>query len=898
VAPTSILALTFSNKAAEEMRARVTKAYPAEAPQIWMGTFHAFGLELLRKFGMKLGLPSRVDVLDPVDALFLLEQELASLALEHYQNLYEPTMYLPAILAAISRAKDELVTPAQYTHLAGEMKSRAQTPDELVAAEKALEVARAYEIYQGNLEQKGLLDFGDLISRSVILLKQHPDIRDLVQKSYSHVLVDEYQDVNRASAVFLQQIAGEGEGLWVVGDVRQAIYRFRGAAPGNMKRFAGDFPGAKFRALERNYRSQPAIIDTFAGLAPQMIASTGHPFTPWTPTRRQEDGGVFLEIAEDDIAEGDGLAREIIRRHKEGLSYRDQAVLCRSHSGLAKIAEALERAGVPAFYLGDVFERPEIRDLLSVLSLTHQGDGRGLVRVAGFPEYQIPLEDVKVLRTAARAQDTPFPRALELAQTLPTLSEKGREGLARLARHLAGIDYPTSPWRALALYLFDRSSYLRSLLREESAGAQQQRLALYQLLQIAHEHKRVLPEPGVDPKRAFLRYIRRLTFFGADTQLRQIPEWAAGIDAVRLLTVHASKGLEFKAVYVPHLAPTRFPANRQSRECPPPDGMIATPEENEHEEEEECLFFVALSRARDYLCLSRAKRYGRRNSNPSRFLSLIAARLPRNPNGDVTWAAGSRPAPPAAPALPLCPANVEPVFTLRSLESYMRCPRQFYYEAYLGLSGRREDTAYMRFHGCVYSVLHWMQDQQAAGLVVDEAEAQTRLAERWEAEKMKDHPYEAIYLRKAKEMISQALKRPHPVGSVRIELEVKREQGSIRFTPDSLEVTGQESEKTVVARRIRTGKPTKSEPEKEVYALYQEGARRAYPGASVTVEIDYLSTGEVVDASVSGKKLTNRLEKYDAAMVGIREKNFAPAPDDHTCPRCPHYFLCPAPDPR
>src|SRR5258708_19828466 len=253
VNPSSILALTFSNKAAEEMRTRIGQVAPEAAQRIWMGTFHAFGLELLRRFGAHLGLPPRLPILEPIDAFFVLERLLLTLQLDYYQDLYEPTRYLRDLLDAISRAKDELVGPTGYLALAEQMRENAINEKEREAAEKALEVARVYAGYQEYLEQHHLLDFGDLIFQAVILLRSHPDVRTSIRQAYTHMLVDEYQDVNRASGLLLREVDGSGEGLWVVGDIRQAIYRFRGAAPGNMRLFADDYPGAQTRSLSRNY---------------------------------------------------------------------------------------------------------------------------------------------------------------------------------------------------------------------------------------------------------------------------------------------------------------------------------------------------------------------------------------------------------------------------------------------------------------------------------------------------------------------------------------------------------------------------------------------------------------------------------------------------------------------
>ncbi len=898
VEPSAILALTFSNRAAEEMRSRFGFVAPDAARRIWMGTFHAFGLELLRKFGTRLGLPARVSVIDPVDALFLLERVLPSLQLDYYQNLYEPTMYLRDILAAISRAKDELISPTDYTALAERMRANAVTREEVEAAEKALEVARVYTLYQDYLDQKHLLDFGDLIFKAIILLRSCADIRTQVQRTYTHILIDEYQDVNRASGLLLCEIAGAG--LWVVGDIRQAIYRWRGAAPSNMRLFSKDFPGAMVQTLRRNYRSQPVIVDVFATLAPQMRATQGVSFTSWEPYRLDAGGKVLLEIAEDPAAEGAGIARKIAQHQAVGIPYRDQAVLCRSHTVLARIAAQLEIAGIPILYLGNLFERPEIRDLLSLLSLACEADGRGLIRVARFVEYQIPFADVIALLSLAQDQNVPFPRALKLAKDAERISQRGKRGFALLDQHLDGLCYGTSAWSLLGRYLFDRSRYLHTTLRDASVAGQQERMAIFQFLQFAHEQRKAMSGDGADPKRAFLRYVRRLAVFGEDRQLRQLPEWATSLDAVRLLTIHASKGLEFDVVYLPGLNQGHFPARRQWQPCPPPIGMLAHDPQDDHEEEEECLFFVALSRARNFLYLSHSRRYGSRNSNASSLLSLVESQFPRSGNNAATWsservAAQETQGP---PAVPLQPASS--VFDVEMLDLYNRCPRQYYYEFVLGLHGRREDSAYMQFHSCVYDVIRWLQQEQAQGREVDEDAAQAGLIASWEMKGPRDHPYEKIYRQNAEAMVTRALSRLLQLRgkAIRPNWEIPLKHGRVRFTPDSVEVIEDNTGPSLTVRRLRTGRPSQSERDKDIYALYQVGAKQAYPAAERKVELVYLSTDQIDEIDLGPKKIATRLERYDAAIAGILRQEFPALPDDRECPRCPYYFICPIADDR
>lgn len=890
-APAAILALTFSNRAAEEMRQRVARSAPVAAPDIWMGTFHAFGLELLRKYGQHVGLSPDPTVLDPTDALALLEEALPALKLDHYQNLYEPAIQLRDILGAISRAKDEHLGPEEYADLARGMAERATTDDDRTRAAKALEVAHVYQVYEEGLRRRGAVDYGDLIGRSIDLLRHHPLVALEVRARYAHVLVDEYQDINRASSLLLRELAPDGKGLWVVGDGRQAIYRFRGAAPANMALFSRDFPGATTLALETNYRSQPAIVAAVSELAPKMRASRRHPaFSAWRCNRADAGGGIRMEIATDLDAECAGIAEEIRRLHALGFQYRDQAVLCRSHTQLARVAARLEAAGVPVFYLGDLFERPEIRDLLCVVALASEPAGTALHRVARFPEYDVALSDVQALLTFAREQGQRFPEALDLATSAVGISDEGRRRLGLVASHLGDVHFGKAPWTLLSQYLFVRSRYLTGALDGGSPAGRQRGLAIHQLLQFAYEARRRRRAPNEDPKRAFLEHVRRLELFGDEKALREIPEDAEELDAVRLSTVHASKGLEFRAVYMPGLGQGHFPARRRPAACPPPDGMLEDAAADAHDEEEECLFFVGLSRGQDALCLSRAQRYGAVNSNGASLLNLIAARLPRSSAAAATWTFASA----AAPTRPAAPPGERSTHTAADLDGYLECPRQYYYRHNLALVGRTKST-YVQVHQSVFDVLRWLRERAEVGAPTDPAGALARLAETWQERKLDAHVYADFYREHAVRMVTRLVAVATQGGSVAsaVPRHADLSHGRVTFAPDHVERDADGGE-TVV--RFRTGRLSKGETEKPIYAvLHAAQAADGPPPPRRRVRVVSLSTEAAIDVSPKAPALTKALAEYDGAMRDIAAGHFPASPDERRCPNCAYYFLCPAP---
>ena len=561
------------------------------------------------------------------------------------------------------------------------MLESAENEEDMVRAERALEVARVYAFYQAFLEREGLVDFGDLIFQSVTLLRTHDDVRERVRSSYTHILCGRVSGREPGQRSAAARASGRRAGAVGCGRCAASDLQVPGGCAFQYAPIPQDYPGAAVLPLEVNYRSQPPIVAAFAELAPHMKATTTSTFAGWRANRPHDGGEVRLEITDDLNSEAQAMASMIEERHKAGVPYREQAVLCRSHTTLARIGAALERRSVPVLYLGDLFERAEVRDMLALLDVACDGEGAGLVRVARFAEYDIPLADVRAILMAAREQELPITEAIGAALESNGISDEGRAGLALLLVHLEACAGDTA-WKVLSKYLFTESGYL-GCMAGDTHTEQQKRLALFQFLQFAHEQRDRTPGDE-NPLRHFLNYVRWLEIYGEERSLRQVPEWAQGIDAVRMLTVHAAKGLEFSAVYVPGLGNGFFPARRHHAPCPPPDGLLDRAEDEWHEEEEECLFFVALSRARDTLCLSRAKAYGKRNSLASPLLARIAAQLSVEINGPSRWPGTVAPAEAEAPRLP----EHRPAFYERMLQVYMDCPRQFYYEFELGLGAR------------------------------------------------------------------------------------------------------------------------------------------------------------------------------------------------------------------
>jgi DNA helicase-2/ATP-dependent DNA helicase PcrA len=866
----TILALTFSNKAAEEMRERLSAMNADAAIEIWVGTFHAFGLELITKWPSAIGRTGGVRVLDEAGSLALLEDNLAKLPLHHFQNLYEPAYELVHVVRAISRCKDEFINPAAYRAEAEAALAAARADHDAEAeetAEKALELAAIYQVYEDALAATDSVDFGDLVLLAARLIEQNPAVKDYLAK-FNHVLVDEYQDVNLASTALLRAICRAGMDVWVVADQRQSIYRFRGAAPTNVSRFAADFGGTR-HSLAHNYRSFAPVVRTFERFSAAM--RDGSMAGTWT-ANRAEGGEVTLTVAPTLAAEAEAIRDKIEHFRARGVAYSDQAILARTHLTLARVTGILEQLGVPMLYLGDLFERREIRDLLSLVGLDAEIGNVGLVRVAALPEYQATRDDALAVVRWAAANGVRLYEALTRVTEIAALSETGAAGLARLGSQLQGLGN-ASPWALLTSWLFERSDYLRPLLLAGDARAQQKLIAIYHLLKVCSEQ-------GDFSRKGFLARIRRIEALNQDSSYRLVASEASDMDAVRVLTIHGSKGLEFGAVHFPALATRYMPCTRQGIHCPPPPSLRQLAmRPGDHEAEEECLFFVGLSRARDFLSLTRAERYTAQNATPSKFLDPIAGvvRATRHQGSGVSF----------SEAVELMRQVPRDPYPEQELAVYMECPARYRYEAIDGLRGGRDESAYIQFHRCVYVTVGWLEEQRAAGQPADAEAGLVRLAAEW-AKRGPDHAFEPFYRATAETMVRAmaATIAAEPGQYDRGEWLIRVGPRQVAITPDRVVITPD----GVRVQRVRTGRRTKSEPEKAIYALLRRGAIARYPGKRISIETFYLATGEVVP--VLPKNDDKRLQDYVDAIASIERGDFHAVPDVRRCPNCPCYFMC------
>ncbi|MGZ6265899.1 MAG: ATP-dependent helicase, partial [Candidatus Limnocylindrales bacterium] len=656
--PSEILALTFTDKAADEMQARVDQLVPYGYTNSAISTFHAFGDRLVREFALELGLPTDLRVLSRPEVVIFLRERLFAFELDQYRPLGDPTRFLSALATLFSRCKDEDVGPQAYLDFAANLEARAgeartdgaedREPAEdgaFAAAEEDArrhgELARAYAKYQSLLRESGLIDFGDQVSLALRLLRESAAARLELQRRYRFVLVDEFQDTNRAQSELVELLAAEHGNITVVGDDDQSIYKFRGAAISNILEFKRRHPKARQIVLRRNYRSHAPILDA----SYRLIRFND-------PDRLEVRNGIDKRlVAERGVAGGDGVerpvrhlafaagseeadwvAREIAGRVTSGAKPRDFAILVRANADADAVLRSLNLAGVPWRFSGTsgLYARPEIRLLLAFLrAIADLSSSVDLYALAASEVYCLGGPDLTAIVNSARRRNrSVWDVAEELVRQpgLLRLSAESRTALDRLVtdlRRFTELAHERPAGEVLYQFLRD-SGILSRLASTDSVAAEESLQNIARFFEIIRAQSDLLP----DDRAIFVaRHLQTLIDAGDDPATAEID---ADADAVAVLTVHKAKGLEFPVVFMTGLVDGRFPARTRREPLAMPTELVreTLPDGDPHVQEERRLFYVGMTRARDELVLTHAADYGgRRTRRVSQFV-LEALDLP------------------------------------------------------------------------------------------------------------------------------------------------------------------------------------------------------------------------------------------------------------------------------
>ena len=641
--PPEILALTFTEKAAAEMQERIDVALPLGYTQMWISTFHAFCDRILKNEALQIGLNPKYKLNTQSESIQFFRKNLFKFELEYFRPLGNPTKFIDGMLQHFSRLQDEDVKPSEYlawvnpkSEIRNPKREKSKsvtrnplTEEQTIELQKWQELARAYKMYDELKTKEGVMDFGDLIVKTLELFRKRPNVLKEYQKKFKYILVDEFQDTNISQNELVKLLAGKEGNITVVLDDDQSIYRFRGAAVSNALYFRKFYPKAKVITLVNNYRSDQEILDRAYSLIQfnnpdrlevvekinkKLISQVKYPDTV----------DERIEFIHSDRVENEAevVAKEIetltanppSRKASEGLAlynYKDISILVRANNHAEPFMRALSRYGTPYQFLGPgrLFKQTEVVDLISYMKVLYDfDDSISMYKLLSIEYFEIPPRDLIKITNYARQKNLSL---FEVSETVTdvSVSDDTKDKIGKIIKIISEQQKQINKETAgQLLYNFlNETGLILKLLSPDTPLAERRAKNISKFFdklktyEVEHEDASV---------RAVVDWIDLASELG-ESPLAADTDWT-DINAVNILTIHSSKGLEFPVVFLVNLVSQRFPTNERREQIPIPEELIkeVLPQGDYHIQEERRLFYVGMTRAKERLYLTAADYYG------------------------------------------------------------------------------------------------------------------------------------------------------------------------------------------------------------------------------------------------------------------------------------------------
>jgi len=929
--PDEILALTFTDKAAAEMEERVDTLVPYGYADVEIATFHAFGDRILREHALEIGLTPDFRVLNRAEQTIFFRDRLFELPLAHYRPLGDPTRHLQALITLISRCKDEDISPEEYQAHAGRLEREAAAAvDYEEARERAAqqrELAATYAKYEELMTRDGCVDFGDQIVQVLRLFRRRPYVLGAYQRRFRYILVDEFQDTNHAQFELVKLLAARHSNVAVVGDEDQAIYRFRGAAISNILGFLDVYHDAAQIVLTENYRSTQEILDgayrlivhnnpdrleVRNGINKRLtaVAGRGHPPVHWHYETGTQEADAVAETIREKIAAGTWKPDDV-------------AILVRGNADADQFLRSLNVKSVPWTFSGNsgLYDRPEIRLLIAFLrALVHTDESVSLHYLASSDLYEVPIVDLTRCSTHADRRHVHLfdvlRRAGEISELRDQISEAGHAAIRHLVGDLErymelGREMPTGE----LLYQFIRDSgWLMRLYREETARDVAEAKNITKFFDRVQAAARTLRYDNV---REFVKHLDALIDAGEDPA---VAEADVETPAVRVLTVHKAKGLEFPVVFLVNLVQEKFPSRRRRDALDLPIDMMKAvlPTGDYHQQEERRLFYVGMTRARRELYLTSASDYGgTRERKVSQFV-LEALDLPR----DATRPFKARPveeiehfapAPEAVEALlvPLAP-DAEITLSHKQIDDYQTCPLKYFNVHVKRIPIRRHHA--VAYGAVVHKVVEYYLTRRAVGNYTPLDDLLAIYERAWAGEDIlhdrpgvSREPAEGFLTREHEEARKaagrDALKRfwnqeeADGIKPTYVEKEFgftlgpNRVRGRYdRVDEDLLGAVIIDYKTSEVTRQKDADRRVAGSLQLKMYALAWREMTGALPQR---VELRFIDSAVVGRHSPTAEDAEAAITAVEAAAAGIRARRFDATPSWGACRSCAYNQICP-----
>jgi len=901
--PEEILALTFTDKAADEMEERVDVLVPYGFVNAEISTFHAFGDKVLRDHAIDIGLTSDYTVMTKPDQIIFFREHLSEFPLNYYRPLSDPTRHISALVTYFSRLRDEDISPEEYLEY-----SRGDVE------EKHRELAKVYKVYQDLKMKKGVIDFGDQVTLTLNLLRKRPAILKRLRERFRYILVDEFQDTNYSQFELVKLLSSGHGNITVVGDDDQSIYKFRGAAISNILGFSAAYPGSKKVVLNRNYRSTQAILDAAYRLIrfndPERLEIREGVDKRLKGARRQALGsggqGVSHKHFDAVTTEADEVAKLIAEKvESKKCTYRDIAILVRANSDARPYISALNFRGIPYHFSGSrgLYFREEVRMAVAFLRvIANFEDSVSLFYLSRSDIYQMDEMELQKINAYARNRNRPLHYVFENISEIEDVSPETRATIDKIISDIRKYtamaqEKPT----AGVLYQFLKDTgYIKRLAKVESLEVEEKAKNLSNFFYKVKEFESISEHDRVNQ---FVRHLDMLIAAGDDPATAEADFDA---DAVNILTVHKAKGLEFPVVFAVSLAADKFPSRKRKEFIDVPDPLIKehVPSGDFHLQEERRLFYVAMTRSRDELYLTSSRDYGgRREKKVSQFV-LEALDLPRADAGALKASALETielfAPPPQGHMLSERVIPDDEILNLSyyQINDYLSCPLKYKYVHIL-------KVPIMRHHTIVYgSALHkavqFYHLQKLHEKPVTPDDLIRVYTENWSSEGFLSRDHEDQRFEKGKEALRVFFDREEKSGIV--PAYVEREFGflkgknRIRGRWDRVDVAGDrvsiiDYKSSEVKEQKEADKKAKGSLQLQIYALAYNEMEGKLPDS---VELRFLESGLSGKTRPGEKDFENTIEKIEKSARGIRHAEYKAKPDYNTCRFCAYSGVCPS----